>query len=183
MRKTLLALAAAIGLLFATTPPANAYEPVNIVHTERVQVGPYGMTIGFSTWPLRAMQSLDFTFIPDDGIAAKSGTLAFVNPETGRVGRAQPLAKHPRKLEVWGLDIRSLDTQGSWAIRFALDGPAGPGTGELRTLTVLEQPGPPMAVSWSISLIPLIVLAVLITIAWRRTKSRLRGKGIMPVTA
>lgn len=35
-----------------------------------------------------------------------------------------------------------------------------------------------MAVSWSISLIPLIVLAVLIAVAWRRTKSRLRGKGL-----
>ncbi|MEV7549088.1 hypothetical protein AB0N89_05625 [Amycolatopsis sp. NPDC089917] len=178
MRKTLLALAAAIGLLFAATPVANAYEPVNIVHTERVQVGPYGMTVGFSTWPLRAMQSLDFTFIPDDGIAGKSGTLAFVNPETGRLGRAQPLAKHPRKLEVWGLDIRALQTQGSWTFRFEIDGPAGKGTGELRDLTVLEQPGPPMAVSWSISLIPLIVLAVLIVIAWRRTKARLRGSGL-----
>lgn len=178
MRKTLLALAAAIGLLFATTPPANAYEPVNIVHTERVQVGPYGMTVGFSTWPLRAMQSLDFTFIPDDGIAGKSGTLAFVNPETGRLGRAQPLAKHPRKLEVWGLDIRALQTQGSWTFAFTINGPAGTGKGELRDLRVLEQPGPPMAVSWSISVIPLIVLVVLIAIAWRRTRSRLRGDGI-----
>ncbi|EME60260.1 hypothetical protein [Amycolatopsis decaplanina] len=173
MRKTLLALAAAIGLLFATTPAANAYEPVNIVHTERVQVGPYGMTVGFSTWPLRAMQSLDFTFIPDGGIAGKTGTLAFVNPETGRLGRGQPLAKHPRKLEVWGLDIRALQTQGSWTFRFEIEGPAGKGAGELRDLVVLEQPGPPMAVSWSISLIPLIVLAVLIAVAWRRTKSRL----------
>ena len=39
--------------------PAMAYAPVNIVHTERVQVGPYGVTIGFSTWPIRAMRSMD----------------------------------------------------------------------------------------------------------------------------
>ena len=29
--------------------PAMAYAPVNIVHTERVQAGPYLVTIGFST--------------------------------------------------------------------------------------------------------------------------------------
>lgn len=111
----------------------------------------------------------------------QSGTLAFVNPETGRLGRAQPLAKHPRKLEVWGLDIRALQSQGSWTFAFTIDGPSGPGKGELRDLQVLEQPGPPMGVSWSISLIPLIVLVVLITIAWRRTRSRLRGDGIPAV--
>ena len=107
------------------------------------------------------MQSLDFTFIPDDGIAGKSGTLAFVNPETGRLGRAQPLAKHPRKLEVWGLDIRALQSPGAWTFAFTIEGPAGAGKGELRNLQELEQPGPPKGVSWSISLIPLIDLAEL----------------------
>ena len=94
MRKTLLALAAVAGLLFATAAPANAYEPVNIVHTERVQAGPYGLTVGFSTWPLKATQSLDFTFIPDGGIGDKSGTLTMFNPEGGK-NRTQPLVRHP----------------------------------------------------------------------------------------
>jgi len=49
MRKSLLALAAVAGLLFTSAGTANAYEPVNIVHTERVQAGPYGLTVGFST--------------------------------------------------------------------------------------------------------------------------------------
>ena len=80
MRKTLLALAAVAGLLFATAAPANAYEPVNIVHTEHVQAGPYSLTVGFSTWPLKAMQSLDFTFIPEGGIEDKSGTLTMLGP-------------------------------------------------------------------------------------------------------
>jgi len=174
MRRTLMALAAAAGLLFLSAAPADAYEPVNIVHTERVQVGPYGLTIGFSTWPLRAEQSLDFTFIPDGGIEGKSGTLTTVSP-LGGSPRPQQLVRHPRKREVWGLDVRSLSREGDWTFRFAINGPAGSGTGELRGLNVLEQPGPPMGVSWAISTLPLIGLVVLIVVAWRRTRSRLRG--------
>ncbi|MFE0022326.1 hypothetical protein [Amycolatopsis sp. NPDC059021] len=178
MRRTLLALCAVAGLLFLSAAPANAYEPVNIVHTERVQAGPYGMTVGFSTWPLRAMQSLDFTFIPDGGIADKSGTLSLFNPELGRYSRPQPMARHPRKLDVWGLDIRSLQAQGDWKFKFTITGPAGAGSGELPAVHVLEQPGPPMGVSWAISTIPLLVLAALVVVAWRRTRARLRGGGL-----
>ncbi|MFB9687211.1 hypothetical protein [Amycolatopsis plumensis] len=174
MRKSLLALAAVAGLLFTTAGTANAYEPVNIVHTERVQAGPYGLTVGFSTWPLKAMQSLDFTFIPDGGIEGKSGTLAMSGPD-GAQRRAQPLVRHPRKREVWGLDVRSMPRPGDWTFRFTVNGPAGPGTGELRALPVLDQPGPPMALSWAISTLPLIGLVVLVVVAWRRTRGRLRG--------
>lgn len=174
MRRTLMALCAVAGLLFLSAGPADAYEPVNIVHTERVQVGPYGLTVGFSTWPLRAEQSLDFTFIPDGGIEGKSGTLATVGPRGGSP-RPQQLVRHPRKRDVWGLDVRSLPLEGDWTFRFAVNGPAGSGTGELRGVPVLEQPGPPMGVSWAISTLPLIGLVVLIVVAWRRTRSRLRG--------
>ena len=174
MRKTLFALAAVAGLLFATAAPANAYEPVNIVHTERVQAGPYGLTVGFSAWPVKAMQSLDFTFIPDGGIEGKSGTLTLINPEGGK-NRAQPLVRHPRKRDVWGLDVRSMPRPGAWTFHFTVDGPAGSGTGELRALPVQEQPGPPMGLSWAISTLPLIGLVALIVVAWRRTRGRLRG--------
>jgi len=170
-----MALAAVAVLLFGSAAPADAYEPVNIVHTERVQAGPYGLTVGFSTWPLRAMQSLDFTFIPDGGIEDKTGTLTTVNPQGGSSPRAQQLVRHPRKREVWGLDVRSLKAPGDWTFRFTVTGPAGSGTGELRGLNVLEQPGPPMGVSWGISTLPLIGLVALIVVAWRRTRSRLRG--------
>ena len=174
MRKTLLALAAVAGLLFATAAPANAYEPVNIVHTEHVQAGPYSLTVGFSTWPLKAMQSLDFTFIPEGGIEDKSGTLAMISPE-GQLTRKQPLVRHPRKRDVWGLDVRSLPRPGDWTLRFTVNGPAGSGTGDLRPLPVQPQPGPPMGLSWAISTLPLIGLVVLVVVAWRRTRSRLRG--------
>jgi hypothetical protein len=65
-------VAAALSLTGAA--PAMAYAPVDIVHTECVQAGPYGVTVGFSVWPIRAMQSLDFTFIPDGASRANPGS-------------------------------------------------------------------------------------------------------------
>jgi hypothetical protein len=149
---------------------ALAYEPVNIVHTERVQAGPYGITVGFSTWPIKAMQSLDFTFAPDGGIADKSGTLTMINIGNGQSHRGEPLARHPRKRDVWGLDVRSLRAAGDWTFRFVVNGPAGQGTGELTGLKVMAQPGPPLGLSWGISTLPLFGLVVLIMVAWRRTR-------------
>ncbi|MFI6096402.1 hypothetical protein ACIA8G_12650 [Lentzea sp. NPDC051213] len=168
MRKTLLGLLGTVALLLGLAAPSLAFEPVNVVHTEKVQAGPYNLTVGFSTWPLKAMQSLDFTFAPEDGIAGKQGTLTMLwGAEDMGDG---PLARHPRKREVWGLDIHAMEAPGTWTLRFDIDGAAGPGTGELKNLQVMEQPGPPMGLSWAISTIPLFGLIVLIVIAWRRTK-------------
>ncbi|WP_439657310.1 hypothetical protein ACSHWB_33615 [Lentzea sp. HUAS TT2] len=169
MRKTLLGLAGTVALLLGLTAPALAFEPVNVVHTEKVQAGPYDLTIGFSTWPVKAMQSLDFTFAPEDGIDGKKGTLTVLHE--GVVGDDDPLARHPRKREVWGLDIYALPEPGTWTLRFDVDGPAGAGTGELTNLQVMEQPGPPMGLSWAVSTIPLFGLIALIVIAWRRTRT------------
>lgn len=173
MRRTVLALVGAVALMFGFAAPALAYDPVNIVHTERIQVGPYPMTIGFSTWPLRAMQSLDFTFMPDGGIEGKSGSLVMTvddKASTDKRGRGQPLVRHPRKREVWGLDVRSLPVAGDWKFQFTIDGPQGTGTGALTGLNVLDQPGPPLGLSWSISTLPLFGLVALIVVAWRRTR-------------
>ncbi|CAM3555126.1 hypothetical protein KIPE111705_14005 [Kibdelosporangium persicum] len=167
MRKTALCLLSAILLLFGLAAPASAYEPVNIVHTEKVQAGPYNVTVGFSTWPLKAMQSLDFTFAPDDGITGKAGVVML---SLGEEREGERLARHPRKREVWGLDVYSLPEPGDWTMRFDIEGPAGTGTGELRNLKVMEQPGPPLGLSWAISTIPLFGLVALIVIAWRRTR-------------
>ncbi|WP_067536687.1 hypothetical protein [Nocardia crassostreae] len=158
-----------LGLLATTAGTAAAYEPVNIVHTERVQAGPYGLTVGFSEWPLRALQSLDFTFIPDGGIADKSGTVAEI-PPGGTDGWDEPLSRHPRKRDVWGLDVRSLEQEGPWTFRFVIDGPLGRGEGELRDLAVLPQPGPPLALSWTLSSLPLLGLIGFLAYAWRRTR-------------
>lgn len=167
MRKTLPVLMSLIGLLIGPALPASAQEPVNIVHTEQVKAGPYTITVGFSQWPVRAMQSLDFTFDVNGGHAGKSGTLTVIG---AGVEVSQPLARHPRKREVWGLDVESLPDPGNWTMRFAVNGPAGKGVGELSGLKVLEQPGPPIELSWAIGTLPLLGLITLIVVAWRRTR-------------
>ena len=150
--------------------PASAYAPVDIVHTERVQAGPYLVTVGFSTWPIRAMQSLDFTFMPDGGIAGKSGSLLMDGPGIKSQDHATPLARHPRKPDSWGLDVKALNVPGTYSLGFAIDGPLGHGQGSLNGVQVPNQPGPPLALSWMVGSLPFLGLIVFIVVAWRRTQ-------------
>lgn len=161
---------AVLTLSFAGIAPALAYAPVNIVHTEHVQAGPYSVTVGFSVWPIRAMQSLDFTFLPDGGIAGKSGTLLVDGPGVKSDEHNRPLVRHPRKLDSWGLDVKSFDTAGVYRFGFVIDGPQGHGQGNLGDVTVLDQPGPPLALSWTIGSLPFAGLIVFLVVAWRRVR-------------
>jgi len=138
--------------------PAMAYAPVNIVHTERVQAGPYPVTIGFSTWPIRAMQSVDYTFMPDGGITGKTGSLLLDGPGVKSDEHVRPLVHHPRKPDSWGLDVKALNAPGTYTFGFAIDGPQGHGQGTLNGVQVLNQPGPPLALSWFVGTLPFIGL-------------------------
>ena len=186
IRRLTVLLTVILGSLGVATP-AMAYAPVTIVHTERVTVGPYLVTVGFSTWPIRAMRSLDFTFTPDGGITGKSGTVAIIDsahlpPEEAQAPApaaddgsprrmfGEILRRHPRERDVWGLDVEALDKPGTYTIRFAINGPQGYGAGSLTGLTVLDQPGPPLALSWAVGTLPLWGLIALITVAWRRVR-------------
>jgi hypothetical protein len=166
----LLTLCTAAALVLAGAAPAVAYAPVDIVHTEKVQAGPYAITVGFSTWPIRAMRSLDFTFAPEGGITGKSGKLSVIAPGGGRRRGLQPLVRHPRKRDVWGLDVEALDDPGVYSFVFLIDGPQGHGEGTLSGVRVLDQPGPPLALSWSVASLPLIALLGLIGVAWRKVR-------------
>jgi hypothetical protein len=163
-------LVTAAALSLATAAPAMASTPVKIVHTERVQAGPYGVTVGFSVWPIRAMKSLDFTFMPDGGIAGKSGTLLLNGPGVKSQDRVTPLVRHPRKLDSWGLDVKSLKAPGAHSFGFAIDGPLGHGNGTLLGVRVLSQPGPPLALSWAVGSLPFVGLVVVLGVAWRRIR-------------
>jgi hypothetical protein len=160
---------AALGV--APASPAAAYAPVGVVHTEPVQVGPYLVTAGFSTWPIRAMQSQDFTFAPDGGIADKSGQLVIDGPGVKPDLHTTVLVPHPRKRSVWGLDVKALNAPGSYSFTFTIDGPQGRGQGTLHGVTVLNQPGPPLPLSWAVASLPLVLLAAFLAVAWRRSKS------------
>ena len=170
LRRIMVALVLAVALGVFGAVPAMAYAPVDIVHTEQVQAGPYTVTVGFSTWPIRAMRSLDFTFMPDGGIAGKSGSLIMQGPGIGRRDEVTPLVRHPRKLDTWGLDVKALDTPGSYNIGFVINGPRGRGQGMLHGVTVLDQPGPPLPLSWAVGSLPFGALLVFLVIAWRRTR-------------
>ncbi len=178
MRRPALVLVT-LGLLLGLTAPAQAatapgqsYAPVVIVHHERLDVGPYELTVGFSEWPVRAQQSLDFTFEPGGGVERLSGTLVAVSPtgvedDLRRPPGVHGMPRHPRQPDVWGLDVFALEEPGDWAFTFALDGPQGPASARM-TLPVLEQPGPPFALSWLVSTLPLIVIVGVLAAAVRR---------------
>jgi hypothetical protein len=167
--RTFVAFMCAVIAVSIGTAPSAAADPLDyVVHTERVQVGPYPMTVGFTVWPLRAMQSLDFTFEPGSGIADKSGIVTQIAPD-GRSESAR-LSRHPRNRSIWGLDVHSLDAAATWKLRFEVDGPQGVGTGEV-AIDVLKQPGPPLALSWAIGLLPLALAVVFYVAVWVRTGS------------
>lgn len=65
---------------------------------------------------------------------------------------------------MWGLDVFALDEPGDWTFTFGLDGPQGPATAAM-TVPVLEQPGPPLGLSWLISTLPLFVIVGLLAAA------------------
>ncbi len=170
LRRLAVTALATATLSLVAVAPAMAYAPVDIVHTEHVQAGPYRVTLGFSVWPIRAMQSLDFTFVPDGGIAGKSGTLTMEGPGVKADEHVTPLVRHPRKYDSWGLDVKALNAPGSYDFGFAIDGPQGHGVGMLHGVTVLDQPGPPLALSWTVGSLPFVGLVLLLAVAWRRTQ-------------
>jgi hypothetical protein len=166
----MVAMLCAVAALSIGAAPAAAADPLDyVVHNEHIQVGPYPVTVGFTVWPLRAMQSLDFTFEPDGGIADKSGTITAIAPDG--LKDAHRLSRHPRNRSVWGLDVQSLDSSGTWTLRFKINGPQGEGTGDL-TVDVLKQPGPPLPLSWIIGLIPLTLALAFFAVVWIRTGRR-----------
>ena len=83
---------------------------------------------------------------------------------------------------MWGLDVRSLDSAGTWTLRFEIDGPQGEGTGDL-TIDVLKQPGPPLPLSWLVGLIPLTLTLVFFAVVWIRTSGRRDMDSIGPPAA
>jgi hypothetical protein len=176
VRRLVLALVPLVLLLVLAAPaqaaPTQSYAPVVIVHQEHLAVGPYELTVGFSEWPVRARQSLDFTFEPTGGIEQVTGTLVARSPageveNLRRPSGVDGLPRHPRQPDVWGLDVFALDEPGDWLFTFGLDGARGPAAAEM-VLPVLEQPGPPLGMSWLVSTGPLIVIAGILAAAVRR---------------
>jgi hypothetical protein len=161
-------LIAVVVLFFAAAPAHAAPPPVDLVHSENIQVGPYDLRASFSEWPIRADRSLDFTFVPDGDISGHKGHLTLVGPNIK--GEQERLARHPRARDQWGLDIRALPAEGVWRLEFAIDGPKGEGRGVL-AVPVGPRPGPPAFVSWTVGLGPLIIGLIAAVVVWARRRS------------
>lgn len=102
------------------------------------------------------------------GIVGRSGRLRVTGPGLDDDLTDGILARHPRKLDVWGLDVVALDNAGTYEFGFRIDGPQGVGEGRTQPVAVLAQPGPPLALSWAVCVIPLAGLIVFLVVAWRR---------------
>lgn len=150
------------------TTPALAAEALVMAHEERVQAGPYLLTVGFSRWPLQADRSLDIIFVPEGGIEGLRGSVTLVTPSG--VEEQSDLVRHPRMRSVWGLDVIALPDEGPWSVVFTIDGPQGRGVGRLAPLLVGARPGPALALSWAIGLLPLAGLIGLVAVAWAKAR-------------
>jgi hypothetical protein len=168
MKQPFICFSMALIALFIWATPALAVEPVEIVHTEQVQVGAYSLKVGFSRWPLNADRSLDIVFMPAGGIENLSGTVTLISPNGEE--EAIPLTRHPRQRSAWGLDVIALAEAGPWSMVFEIHGPQGQGIGRLAPLTLGERPGPDLTLSWLIGLLPLFGLIGLIVVAWLRIR-------------
>jgi hypothetical protein len=172
--RRVLALLGVCSIVVLTT---GAVAPLEIVHSETVDLGDSTLTASFTDWPIRAHRSLDFTFEPAGGISDRKGTLRMLSPsgEPGGVGwfdssRPIDLPRHPRARDVWGLDITALPQAGTWRFQFTVEGPDGTSTGTL-PVPVGPAPGPPMTVSWLVGMLPWLLLVPLLGYAWIRSRS------------
>ncbi|MFB4278282.1 hypothetical protein ACBJ59_23520 [Nonomuraea sp. MTCD27] len=175
-------VAVVVAVLLTGTGPAAAAPPLpgEIVHTETVRMSDASaITVSFTEWPVRALQSLDFTFEPTGGVEGRTGLVTTVSPAGDRRGlkgivlqrRGDTivLPRHPRARQVWGLDVVSLPEEGTWRFEFAVEGPDGTATGVL-PIRAIGQPGPPLPLSWTIALVPWAPVVLLLAAGWIRTR-------------
>jgi hypothetical protein len=81
--------------------PVNRLERVRRDHRAADQgAGPSLITVEFSAWRVRAMQSLDFASMPVGGIAGKSGTLIISGLGVKPNELATALMRHPGRLRL-----------------------------------------------------------------------------------
>ncbi len=178
MRYLLTLIIALITLDFITF--GSTQNPITLEHTEKVQVGPYIVTVGFSRWPVQADRSFDLTFDVEGGIEGKQGTVTLVAPtlrdHDDYFNYPFPLSRFARDRTVWGFDVISFPEQGQWKYQFSINGPQGRGTGSLDVVFLERPPFLPSLVNWSLGFIPFIALIILMIISWLRVRPGKRAE-------
>ena len=163
-----------IALIITLATFALAQHPVTLAHTEKVQVGPYNVTVGFSRWPVQADRSFDLIFDVEGGIEGKEGTVTLVAPTLRDTddffNYPFSLSRFARDRNVWGFDVIAFPEQGQWQYKFVIDGSQGRGEGSLDVVFLERPPFLPSIVNWSLGFIPFIALIVLIIVSWLRVQ-------------
>jgi hypothetical protein len=151
------------------------------VHSETVPLGASNLTASFTDWPVKAWRSLEMTFVPTGGIADRTAEIKSVSPsgEAVPVGVSGLLAsdpehvqlpRHPRARDAWGLDLVALPEEGLWHLEFTVQGPEGTSTATL-PIQVGPTPGPPLALSWTLGLLPWLAVVPFLIRGWIRSRS------------
>jgi hypothetical protein len=61
--------------------------------------------------------------------------------------------------------VKALNAPGTYSFGFAIDGPLGNGQSTLKRVDGINQPGPPLALSWTIGSLPFLGLVVFLVVA------------------
>jgi hypothetical protein len=146
-----------------------------IKHQEIVQAGPYRVVVGFSEWPMRAERSLHIMYTLDGGLPGLKGVRKFIpagglsEDQKDRYPFDARLLRFTRDPSIWGDDDISFESSGTRTLEIGIDGPKGKGVGRLENLMIGERPaGPPAALIYALSLVPVLALLVIATRAWRQ---------------
>jgi hypothetical protein len=163
-----------IGLMLLLLWPAGALAHEGhgeVKFVQRTQVGRYPVTVEYSQWPIKAGMHVQVVVRPDDGIAGKSGSWKLI-PGPGVSSRTfkRPFQKEPGIDDAWTINIGGMPgNPGPWTWEFQIDGPQGPGTGQLE-FRVADPPWFPLWLGWVLGLFPLYGLIWFGVREWRRVR-------------
>jgi hypothetical protein len=171
------ALFVTIMVLCSSLSLAQTKAETPIKHQEIVQAGPYRVMVDFSEWPMRAERSLHIMYTPDGGIQGLKGIRKFIpagglsEDQKNRYPFDARLLRFTRDPSIWGDDDVSFESSGTRTLEIGIDGPKGKGVGRLENLMIGERPaGPPAALIYALSLVPVLALLVIAARSWRQVR-------------
>ncbi|MDB4898066.1 MAG: hypothetical protein JWN15_4328 [Firmicutes bacterium] len=147
----------ALMLLVAVPSAALAHNSPGwtMVHTEKVQAGPYTLYIENNEWPVLAQKATPYHVEADGGIANLTvkyrwvpGPAITAKPVTGQ------LHTDPGVKDAFYLLRSGVPVAGAWHWEFEVDGPKGHATGRSEDFMAGPPPAFPMWLGWLVGFYP-----------------------------